>query len=390
MNILKEIKNWSVELSLAAAALAAVYSALSMAVLPAWLKERFGSVSMEQLTFFAINPVAGADPAIKSSFVKAIITDPLIISAILVLPGIITYIILRIFGLHRTDEEIAGQIPPDSHARGLLLFLLAFALCGAAAYPAFEKGIEPVKFYNKTPSDNVMSDPRFLIAHAGGAIGKYPYTNSSEGINNAIISGFTMLELDLEMTSDGHIAAAHDWNYYRGMTGNEKNGSPMSLEEFKTQKIYGKYTPVDGFAIRNFFERNKNAVLITDKIKDFSAITQNFSFKERLIVEVFSYSDYQKALESGILYPALSLNALGKVEPQKILKNNIRMATVSDVFLEKYSEEIKLLHKRGITIMLYAPTKIINNPDYLIKVLGKSVSMAYVDYCAPKNPECHR
>ena len=164
----------------------------------------------------------------------------------------------------------------------------------------------------------------------------------------------------------------------------------MSLEEFKSQKIYGKYSPMDAEQVKLFFETNKKAVLITDKIKDFPEIKKNFPFTDRLITEVFSYSDYDKAIKEGIIYPALNLNAIGKVEPEKILKKNIRMATVSDVFLEKYPAEIELLHKRGVAVMLYAPTKVINRPEYLKSLLGKKISMAYTDFCSPKNTECRR
>lgn len=390
MKILEEIKNWGTEIILAAFAFFAAYSAFAIAKLPLWLTERFGEVSPEQIIFFASNPLSGTDPAVKKSFIKALIEEPVLIAAIIVLPGIITYIFLRIFRLHRTNEDIAAQVRQESRLKPALMALLAIAFFCEATYPVINKGMQPVKFYNANPPQGKWADPQFLIAHAGGGIGGRPYTNSMESMNEAIKNGFTMIELDLDMTSDGKIAAVHDWDYFRGITGNEKNGKPMSLEEFKSQKIYGKYSPMDAEQVKLFFETNKKAVLITDKIKDFPEIKKNFPFTDRLITEVFSYSDYDKAIKEGIIYPALNLNAIGKVEPEKILKKNIRMATVSDVFLEKYPAEIELLHKRGVAVMLYAPTKVINRPEYLKSLLGKKISMAYVDFCSPKNTECRR
>jgi len=162
----------------------------------------------------------------------------------------------------------------------------------------------------------------------------------------------------------------------------------MTLAEFRSRKIYGRYTPLDYAGINGFMERHPNIVLVTDKIRDFRKLTENFRYPDRIITEVFSISDYKKALACGILYPAFSLNTMKTVDLAAISRAGIRMITVSDVYLEKFPEEITYLHRRGVTVMLYAPSKVINDPAYLQSVLGKKASMAYVDFCSPKNPEC--
>ena len=50
-----------------------------------------------------------------------------------------------------------------------------------------------------------------LIAHAGGAIWGYRYTNSLEAIDTAYANGFRFIELDFELTSDGSVVLIHDW-----------------------------------------------------------------------------------------------------------------------------------------------------------------------------------
>ncbi|MCR4820359.1 MAG: hypothetical protein K5838_04465 [Elusimicrobiales bacterium] len=390
MTFWERLKVWISEGSLMLAALFAIVSALAFYKLPVWLGERFGEVSAEQLAFFLKNPIKGADPAVQASFIDSLIKEPLIIASIAVLPAIIVFIILHIFRLDRTNEEIARQIPAPNPLKGAALALLFLTASAEAVFPFMNKGKESVIFYNPKPSENVLADPRFLIAHAGGAINGAVYTNSRESIENSINSGFKIIELDLDKTSDGEIAALHDWDYFRGITKNEKNGKAMPQADFLAQKIYGKYSPLNVAAINDFFEKNADTVLVTDKIKDFNALLKNFKFTKRLIVEVFSYSDYDKALEAGIIYPALNLNSIGKAEIDRILKKKIKMVTISDVFLEQNREEILCLHRKGITVMLYAPTKVINNPEYLKSVLGKTVSLAYVDFCSPKNPECRR
>lgn len=384
------IRDLVADLLIVVSSMIAAYSAFALFMLPIWIRDRFGQVSPEQILFFLSNPLEGTDVSVKESFIRYIIEEPLLLAFIVIIPGIIAFFVRKLLKLPSTPEKDVGKGIARTIAKCFLAAIAIIAIPCAAAIPAISKGIDPVPFYNGTPSANVLSDSRFLIAHAGGGIGGRPYTNSIEAMEEAAKNGFTMVELDLDLTSDGKIAAVHDWDYFRGITSNPKTGRAMSHEEFMRQKIYGRFSPADEAAINAFFTKNKNIFLITDKIRDYKKLAETFKFTDRIIAETFSFKDYEKALEAGIRYPALNLNALGSVNPKQILKKKILMATVSDVFLEQYAAEIRLLHESGITIMVYAPTKVINNPDYLKGILGRSASMAYVDYCSPKNPECVR
>ena len=365
-------------------AFAAVFSAVSFYKFPQWLNGTFGSVSPEQLLFFIKAPLKGTDPVFIASFAEEVIKQPLIIAAIAALPALIMFSISAFLPAPKK-----APLPGPLKILYASVFLCVAAALGCcAAVPSGNKPPTPVKFYNAAPSGKGLSDPRFLIAHAGGAVGGKIYTNSAESAEKAAADGFGFVELDLDETSDGKIAALHDWKYFRGITGEVKNDSPMTLAEFRSRKIYGRYTPLDYAGINGFMERHPNIVLVTDKIRDFRKLTENFRYPDRIITEVFSISDYKKALACGILYPAFSLNTMKTVDLAAISRAGIRMITVSDVYLEKFPEEITYLHRRGVTVMLYAPSKVINDPAYLQSVLGKKASMAYVDFCSPKNPEC--
>lgn len=391
MGLFKKILAVFTEISYMLAALASVFFAFAFYKLYDWMIETFGSVTLEQFVFFLKAPLKGVAPVIKASFTDSIIKQPLIIAGILILPGLIGYFALMIFKKFKKEGATAPtQLPPPPHFNIIFLALLCALLGSVAAYPFINDKMEPTKFYNVKPSENVLSDPRFLIAHAGGAIDGLPYTNSLEAINNSLKSGFKFIELDMATTKEMHIAAVHDWSFFKGIAGIEKNDEPMSDTDFKLKKIYEKYTPLLSYDINNFLIKNTDIVLVTDKIKDLDVLTETFKYPERLIVEVFSIKDYHNALDSGILYPAYSLNSAEKVETEKILKEGIKMVTVSDVYLERFPFDIKYLHQHGVTVMLYGPTKVINNPEYLKSVLGKTVSMAYVDYCSPTNPECKK
>lgn len=115
-----------------------------------------------------------------------------------------------------------------------------------------------------------------FIAHAGGPISKNIYTNSKESVLNSLKNGFKYIELDLLITKDNHIIAAHDWSFIN----ENQNNTPLTL--------------------------NDNWILITDKIRDFSLLEKEIPLKNRIIVEVFNRFDYAVCLWKGFT-PAYSL-----------------------------------------------------------------------------------
>lgn len=77
------------------------------------------------------------------------------------------------------------------------------------------------------------------IAHGGGAIDGHIATNSLEAIDNAIAHGIKYIELDLQLTADSILVAAHDWNSFAGMTGfKSPDNRPPTLEEFQKCRIW--------------------------------------------------------------------------------------------------------------------------------------------------------
>lgn len=73
-----------------------------------------------------------------------------------------------------------------------------------------------------------------LIAHGGGGINGYTYTNSLESIEEAI-GKYDYIEVDLLCTSDDHIVLCHNW----------EGTNALSYSEFMSQKIEGYFTPLE-------------------------------------------------------------------------------------------------------------------------------------------------
>jgi len=135
-----------------------------------------------------------------------------------------------------------------------------------------------------------------FIAHAGGAIDGINYTNCVEAMDLSYSKGCKLFELDLVKTTDGKIIAKHD--------------PPGTTEaEFMSKLINGKYTPMNMEVINDWFRRHPDAILITDKINDPQRIYDEFLFRDRVIMELFTWEAVDKAIELGIK-PMLSGNLI--------------------------------------------------------------------------------
>lgn len=144
-------------------------------------------------------------------------------------------------------------------------------------------------------------EPRY-IAHAGGKIDGFTYTNSLEAVQNAINNGIKFIELDLALTEDSVLVCAHDWevfNHY--LLGRKDYKEPLSFAEFRQCRLLGKYTPMTAQMIVDIWLEHPDLWLVTDKISTPEIIEKYFTeIKDRMVVECFSYSDYREL--SGLGY----------------------------------------------------------------------------------------
>jgi len=147
-------------------------------------------------------------------------------------------------------------------------------------------------------SDKYISNnyPNYFIAHAGGAIDGIKYTNCLEALNLSYSKGCKLFELDLTLTTDGKIVAQHD-------------PPGITEAEFMSKPIAGKYTPMNMNAINLWFQNHPDAILVTDKTNDPVRIYNEFLFRDRVIMELFTWEAVDKAIELGIK-PMVSENLI--------------------------------------------------------------------------------
>jgi len=137
----------------------------------------------------------------------------------------------------------------------------------------------------------------FFIAHAGCAIDGITYLNCVEALDLSYSKGCKLFELDLSLTTDGKIVAAHD---PPGITEEEFMAKPP---------IAGKYHRINMESINLWFQNHPNAILVTDKLNDPQRIYDEFKFRNRVIMELFTWEAVDKAIKLGIK-PMVSENLI--------------------------------------------------------------------------------
>ncbi|MCQ2288047.1 MAG: hypothetical protein MJZ74_03010 [Muribaculaceae bacterium] len=150
-------------------------------------------------------------------------------------------------------------------------------------------------------NENVSAiEERNYIAHAGGEIDGFTYTNSKEAVEHSIGCGIKYIELDLILTADSILVAAHSWHDYNKMTGNSDLDFVPTLKQFKSSKLHGKYTTLSIMDVDSILHANPGVVLVTDKMSN-PAILEKYiqKYRERTIVECMSDEDYYYFMDQG-------------------------------------------------------------------------------------------
>lgn len=135
------------------------------------------------------------------------------------------------------------------------------------------------------------------IMHAGGGIDKKYYTNSVEALNYTLAKGKRLIELDVCFTTDGVLVCNHDWK--------NEGGKRISSDAFSSMATEGGYTALTMEAAIQMLLPYKNAYLVIDsKEKDIAKVYKEIKricvamdqkqFLDRIVVQIYSKSDYAK------------------------------------------------------------------------------------------------
>ena len=174
---------------------------------------------------------------------------------------------------------------------------------------------------------------QFFIAHAGGEINGDIYTNSLDALDYNYSLGAKYFELDLQVTSDNKIVAVHNWMEWAKLTDWEGE-VPPSYHDFMSRNVFNKYIPLDIDAINKWFSIHRDAVLITDKINSPSRLSNEFIFKDRLLMEIFDIDTLYTSRELGVK-AIVSQNVIIDILKQNKLKilNELNYVAISHSYL---------------------------------------------------------
>ncbi|HEM3195394.1 TPA: glycerophosphodiester phosphodiesterase [Streptococcus suis] len=158
-----------------------------------------------------------------------------------------------------------------------------------------------------------------LIAHAGGTYREKAYntfyTNSLEALQQNYSMGHRVFEMDFYLTSDGKMAAVHDWDQFGYM-----NGVALSSDEWKNFQTFGSPVTESRFTtmlIGDVLDQmliNKDMYLVTD--------TKSFEVSEEEVIHQFT-EIYNEAMKRS---PEL----LSRIIPQ--IYNQTMYTTLKKVY----------------------------------------------------------
>lgn len=216
-----------------------------------------------------------------------------------------------------------------------------------------EKYTKPVisKQYNE-----YKKDTRRYIAHAGGKIDEYTYTNSLEALDLNYAKGFRLFELDILKTIDGQFVAAHDWVNWRFMSG-FVGDVPVTLDVFMKYKLHEKYTPLGMKEINEWFKNHPDAILITDKINEPKLFAKEFIDPNRLMMELFSIEALEEGVQTEILSAMPSQRLIQNLDWESILRLKIKHAVISRFFIKENKKLLKKLKENNVKVFIYGINK---------------------------------
>jgi hypothetical protein len=181
-----------------------------------------------------------------------------------------------------------------------------------------------------------------FIAHAGGSIDGYTYTNSLNALDSSYNNGFRLFELDISETSDSEFVATHDWYTWSIQTGFQGT-LPPTLAEYNSYKIWGKYEPLDMKAINTWFSNHPDAILVSDKVNEPRRFSDGFIDKSRLMMELFTLEAVKEGLNCGI-----------------------KSVVPSEVVINEIFSDVSILSNLGIQYIAVSRWRIFGNEDLFL------------------------
>lgn len=203
-------------------------------------------------------------------------------------------------------------------------------------------------------------DKERVIAHGGGAFQGYETTNSVEALNQAIRNGYKMIELDMELSSDGRIIMLHDWDrtatHYFGSSFPRK----LSYNQFLQLSVHGVLEVLTFEKLARILDKNPDIRIVTDTKGDNIALLTEIKeswpkLMNRFLPQIYDCDQWRGVHDLGYKDIILTLYAMAELNPDQLaafaVEHGIYAVTMPDYLADKGI--CKILSDRGITVYVH-------------------------------------
>lgn len=142
------------------------------------------------------------------------------------------------------------------------------------------------------------------VAHAGGGIDGFTYTNSYKALDVNRAKGFRYFEIDFSFTSDGQMVCLHDWESSFAKQFGYTLQQPLTYKEFAEHARIINYRPCTLDGLSDWMKANSDAKIVTDvKERNMEGLKLVLNVlpdaKRRVIPQIYTPNEFRPAKDMG-------------------------------------------------------------------------------------------
>lgn len=225
-----------------------------------------------------------------------------------------------------------------------------------------------------------------LVAHAGGEIYGYRLTNSREALDQAYDNGFRYMELDFDVTSDGHVVLIHGW--YSLVSRLLYLEGQLTLAEFQGSQTFMDLTLLSLEDLLQWLEDHPEVSVITDvKTEDYLPVLEQISRQAgdrigQFIPQIYEFDHYDRVRELGysrIILTLYRMNVDGATLNEYASSHELWAVTMAE---SRVSQEL-LAAVASTGTAVYAHS--VNDLSFFETWHAEGLTGIYTDYFQPNH-----
>jgi len=223
------------------------------------------------------------------------------------------------------------------------------------------------------------------IAHAGGGIQNQTYTNSLESLKLSYESGFELIELDFEWTTDDQLVLIHDWdqtfeNLFKGPKG------AVSLEKFLSLEMKLGLTQLSLKDLVLWLDEHPGIRIVTDVKRDNLKALRLMKetdpkFASHFLPQIYDLPEFEEARNLGFSDIILTLYRAPLSDEQVIEFSKSHALYAVTMPIERALKSELPLNLQKLAVWTYSHT--INDIELKSELQAKGIQGIYTDFLMP-------